>query len=326
MDTNGCTDRPGERGVNIMILLLKPGSEPAAKWIAEFKRRMPELEVRVWPEAGNLKDIEVALVAYLPFGELAKMPGLRLILSLPAGLDHLLDDPDLPKGVPIARIVHPDGDPMMIEYAVMNVLRHHRNLPVYHQFQHARTWKKLPQSLAKNRAIGIMGMGVNGTSIARALGRFGFKLAGWTRRPKTLEGVENYAGAESLPSFLACSEILIIALPLTKETNGLLNAKTLAYLPQGASIINMARGAILVEQDLLAALDSGQIGSATLDVFNVEPLPSESPIWRHPRVTVTPHIGGYSHAFISAPIAVENIRRQYDGRPLINLVDPQVGY
>jgi len=319
-------DRPGESKAKTVVLLLKPGTEAAAKWIAEFKRLMPELEVRVWPEVGNPADIEVALVAKLPFGELAKLPKLRLILSLPVGLDYILDDPKLPKGIPITRTVDPDGDPMMVEYAVMNVLRHHRHLPEYHEFQHARTWKKLPQTLAANRRIGIMGLGVYGTTIAQALGRFGFQLAGWTRRPKTLKGVENFAGSESLPRFLARSEILIVMLPLTQETNGLLNAKTLAHLPKGASIINMARGAILVEQDLLAALDSGQIGSATLDVFDVEPLPAESPLWKHARVMVTPHIGGIVRSITSAPIVVENIRRQQEGRPLINLVDPQAGY
>lgn len=309
-----------------MVLLLKPGTEPAAKWIEEFKRLMPELEVRVWPEVGNVSDIEVALVSYLPFGELAKFPRLRLILSLPVGLDHILDDPNLPKGIPIARTVHPDGDPMMVEYAVMNVLRHHRHLPEYHEFQHSRIWKKLPQALATNRSVGIMGLGVYGTAIARALGRFGFQLAGWTRRPKILKGVHNFAGSGSLTKFLARSEILIIMLPLTKETNGLLNANTLAYLPKGASIINMSRGPILVEKDLLEALNSGQVGSASLDVFEVEPLPPESPFWMHSRVTITPHIGGISRSIMSAPIVVENIRRQKEGRPLINLVDPEAGY
>jgi len=319
-------DRPNENSAKIMVLLLKPGTEPAANWIAEFKCFMPELEVRVWPEIGNPADIEIVLVSYLPFGELAKLPNLQLILSLPVGLDHILDDPNLPKGIPIARTVHPDGDPMMVEYAVMNVLRHHRQLPKYHEFQHARTWKKLPQTPAEKRRVGIMGLGVYGTAIAQALGRFGFQLAGWTRRPKILKDVENFAGSESLSRFLERSEILIIMLPLTRETNGLLNAKNLAYLPKGAMIINMSRGPILVEQDLLTALDSGQIDSVTLDVFEVEPLPAESPLWMHPRVTITPHIGGISRSTTSAPIVVENIRCLQEGRPLINLVDPEAGY
>ena len=309
-----------------MALLLKPASEPAEAWIAQFRRLMPELELRVWPEVGDPDEVEYLLVAPLPAGALAQFRHLKLIASLPAGVDHLLRDPGLPAGVPVTRCVNTDGDGMMTEFVVMNVLRHHRRLPEYHALQAAAEWRKLPQPTARERRVGIMGMGSFGAPIATRLRGFEFEVAGWTRRPRRLAGVACYTGADGLPAFLARTDILVCLLPLTAETRGLIDARALALLPAGAQLINCGRGELVVEADLLAALESGHIAAASLDVFESEPLPPASPLWRHPRVTVTPHVASVTRAASAARIMAENIRRLAEGETLLNLVDRDAGY
>ena len=309
-----------------MALLLKPASESADIWKGEFARLMPDLEIRVWPEVGDRAAIEVALVANLPFGELAKLPKLRLIQSLPVGVDHILNDPNLPAGVPVARSVDPAGDPMMLEFALMHVLRHHRRMPEYLASQQKREWRRLPQPLASERRVGVIGLGVFGCNLATTLVRLGFAVAGWSRRPKQVDGVECFAGADAFRAFLGRCQIVVALVPLTTATRGLLNAAAFAAMPKGADVINLSRGPVLIEPDLLAALDSGQIGSASLDVFETEPLPGDHALWSHPRVTVTPHVATVSRAAVSAPIVVENIRRMRAGQPLLNPVDRAAGY
>jgi glyoxylate/hydroxypyruvate reductase A len=214
----------------------------------------------------------------------------------------------------------------MSEYVVLQVLRLHRGDLDYRAQQEAREWRELDQKNAAERRVGILGLGELGQSAANRLKGLGFDVAGWSRSEKTVAGIESYAGAAGLPLLLARSEILVCLLPLTAETEGILNARTLALLPKGAALVNAARGAHLVEEDLLAALAAGQIAAAVLDVFREEPLPAGHPFWHHPRVVVTPHVAAFTNPATAAPIIIDNIRRFEEGRPLLNRIDPARGY
>jgi glyoxylate/hydroxypyruvate reductase len=309
-----------------MALLFLSKADDPVRWSTALRRHLPELDIRVWPETGDVSEIDAALVWNHPAGELKRYPNLRLILSLGAGVNHVLDDPDLPSGVPIARIVDPGLTGGMVEYAVLAVLRYHRNLDVYERFQREGTWKKLPIPDTANRGVGILGLGEIGGACGQALSAFGFPVAGWSRTPKSVEGITSYVGDGGLKAFLARTEILVCVLPLTAATRGIINAEFLAALPKGAFIINIARGGHVVDADLIAALDSGHIAGATLDVFQPEPLPREHPFWRHPKVTMTPHIASLTNAETAVLPIVENLRRLTTGKPLLNLVDRSSGY
>ena len=309
-----------------MALLFRSSVNSEARWKPHLARLMPELEVRIWPEIGDPAEIDYALVWRPEPGLLASLPNLKLILSLGAGVDHILIDPHLPGGVPIVRLVDPYMTDAMSEYVILQVLRLHRQDLDYRARQESGIWLELDQKNAAERGVGILGFGELGQDAGRKLKGLGFDVALWGRRPKTVEGLRGYAGATDLSALLGRSEILVCLLPLTPETEGILNASTFAMLPKGAALINAARGAHLVDEDLLAALASSRLSAAVLDVFHDEPLPAGHPFWRHPRIVVTPHIAAATHPPTAAPIILDNIRRFEAGRPLLNQVDPAQGY
>jgi glyoxylate/hydroxypyruvate reductase A len=309
-----------------MALLFRSTVDSAARWRAQLTRLTQQLDIRVWPEIGNPMEIDYALVWRPEPGFLASLPNLKLILSLGAGVDHLLGDPQLPRHILIVRLVDPHMTDAMSEYVVLQALRLHRRDLDYRAQQEAGIWRELDQQNAAERRVGILGLGELGQDAAKKLKALGFDVAGWSRSEKNLGGIASYAGAAGLPPLLGRSEILICLLPLTTETEGILNANTLALLPKGAALVNAARGAHLVEEDLLAALASGQISAAVLDVFRQEPLPAGHPFWRHPRVIITPHVAAFTNPVTAAPIILDNIRRFEDGRPLLNQVDLARGY
>jgi glyoxylate/hydroxypyruvate reductase A len=214
----------------------------------------------------------------------------------------------------------------MTEYVVFHVLRYHRRTPELERQQSEARWEQLHHALPWERRVGLLGLGVLGTDAADKLKALRFDVAGWSRTPRNLPGVTCFHGASGLAEFLARTEILVCLLPLTPETRGIINARTLATLPRGACIINAARGGHVVPVDLLAALDSGHVAYATLDVFDEEPLPPSHPFWRHPRITVTPHVASLTHPATALPYIVDNIRRFQRGEPMRNLVDLSRGY
>jgi glyoxylate/hydroxypyruvate reductase A len=319
--------RRGTRGFDevSMALLLTPIFGSADEWRSLFAQAMPALDLRLWPDAGNPADIEVAAVAMIPPGKLQTFPNLKLIVSLTAGAEGLLADRDLPD-VPVVRASDLDGDAMMNEAALLHVLRHHRHLPAYAAAQQRCEWISLPRLRADQRKVGVMGLGAIGLSAARALARHGFKVAGWVRSPRTLEDIEVFAGRAALPAFLARSEIVVNFLPLTAETEGILDAQAFAQMPKGAAIVNLGRGAHVVDADLMAALDSGHLAGATLDVFRIEPLPKDSPLWRHPKITVIPHASRRIAPSDLVPRIVEAMRRLKAGEPQRFPVDRARGY
>src|SRR5271163_2541571 len=309
-----------------MALLFRSTVDSAARWSGQLGRLMPGLEIRIWPDIGDPGAIDYALVWRPEPGLLAALPNLKLILSLGAGVDHILRDPDLPPGVPIVRLVDPYLTDAMSEYVVLQVLRLHRRDLDYRAQQQAGVWRELSQKNAGERPVGILGFGEIGQDAGRKLAALGFPVSGWSRHERTVAGFSTFAGPAGLSQLLAQTEILVCLLPLTAETQGVLNARTFAVLPRGAGLVNAGRGAHLVEEDLIAALDSEQLSAAALDVFREEPLPPGHLFWRHPRILVTPHIAGITNPATAAPIILDNIRRFEEGRPLLNLVDPHVGY
>ena len=308
-----------------MALLFLSPDDPADAWRAELQARIPELDVRVWPDVGDPAEIDIALVWRPPPGELARYPNLKAILSLGAGIDGLIADPDLP-AVPIARMVDPSLTRTMTEYVLLAVLRHHREFDRFERAQRARDWAYAFPPQAADRRVGIMGLGELGSAAARLLVAHGFQVLGWSRGPKALEGVVSYAGRSELHTFLHRTDILVCLLPLTADTVGILDAATFAELPHGACGINVARGQHLVEHELVQALDSGHLGGATLDVFRAEPLPPDSPLWANPKVLVTPHVASYSVPATAADGVAANIGRALAGQPLLHQVDRTRGY
>lgn len=260
-------------------------------------------------------------------GFLASLPNLKVVFSLGAGVDGFLKDPDYPRHVPLVRSVDPNLAIQMAEYVCLQALIIHRMQRFFDAAQRDHAWRqKMLSRNARDIRIGLLGMGAIGATIAQRLQAFDFQVSGWSRTPKDAPGVKSFAGIAQLSAFLAQCDILVCVLPLTEETRGILNADLFAQLPKGAHVINVARGEHLVEADLLAALDSGQLESAVLDVFAAEPLPPDSPIWAHPKITVTPHIAGITEPGAALAYVEDGIRRAEQGLALDNVVDIDRGY
>ncbi len=310
-----------------MAVLLSTKASTMEDWRDALLEVDPGLEIRLFPEAGDPSEIEAAVCwTAHDLAELRRYPNLKLLVSMGAGVDHLLRPPGPPPGVPVARLVDERLTQGMTEWVLLNVLRFHRQDLEYRAQQAARIWRELPAPDTARRRIGILGLGALGGDAARALLALGFPVMGWSRRPKSLPGVETFHGEEGLAAMLGRSDILVCLLPLTPGTRGLLDAARLALLPEGAFLLNSARGGHMVAADVLAALDGGRLAGAALDVFEPEPLPAEHPFWAHPKVVLTPHAASITIPRSAAPQVVENIHRARAGLTPLNLVDPAAGY
>jgi glyoxylate/hydroxypyruvate reductase A len=301
------------------------------EWYAGFRKLASDRDLRFWPDGiGDPADIAYACVMKAPHGLFRPMPNLKAILNIGAGADHLLADPDLPD-VPLARGVYADLTMRMTEYVVLHVLMHHRRQPLYMAQQRDRLWRGHPQPAASEVAVGVMGMGAIGTDAAEVLKRIGFDVAGWSRSPKALAGVEVFHGADGLDAFLARTEILAVLLPHTGETEGILNLALFRKLKRngalgGAFLVNAGRGRLQIDADIVAALDEGALAGASLDVFPTEPLPASSPLWGHPKVILTPHNAGDLTPEQLIPALLEQIERVARGEPMLHAIDRQRGY
>jgi glyoxylate/hydroxypyruvate reductase A len=303
----------------------------AGDWLAALRDSANGREVLAWPvDAQDLSRVSFACVWRPARGLLAQLPNLKAIINLGAGVDHLLADPDLPD-VPIARAAHADLTMRVTEYVVLHVLMQHRRQRLYDDQQRERNWRVHDQPAASEVSVGVMGLGVIGAHAAAALAGLGFKVAGWSRSPKTISGIETFHGPAGLDGFLARTEILACLLPRTRDTEGILNLALLRKLKRdgaagGAFLINAGRGALQIDADILAALDEGTLTGATLDVFQHEPLPVDSPLWSHPKVTITPHNAGDISPRVFAPHVITQIERFERGLPLDNRIDRTKGY
>jgi len=305
---------------------------PVDVWTAAMRKVAPGLDVRVWPDRmGNISDIEYCAAWLPPPGVVKSLPNLKVIMSLGAGVDAILKDPTLPAAIPIVRVNEPDLTGRMTEYIVLHVLMHHRQQRRIDENQKHKVWDSFPTHAAKDLRVGIMGMGVMGTDSALKLRDIGFQVAGWSRSRKSIPGVDSFAGAAEFDAFLARTDVLVSLLPATPDTDGIINRRTIGKLSRsgplgGPVIINAGRGRQQVAADIIAALDAGELLAATLDVFAAEPLPPDSPLWTHPRVTVTPHCAADSDPETICAYVANNIRRHQRGEKLDNLVDRARGY
>jgi glyoxylate/hydroxypyruvate reductase A len=311
-------------------VLIAVAGQTAKTWHEHFRAHAAGRDLRFWPDVGDPADIAYACAWRAPRGAFKGLPNLKAIFNLGAGADHQLGDPDLPD-VPLARAVHPDLTMRMTEYVVLHVLRYHRRQPVYETQQREGVWIGHHQPAASEVAVGIMGVGEIGGAAAEILRRIGFQVAGWSRSPRDVPGIEGFHGSSQLDAFLARSEILVCLLPHTAETDRMLDLPLLRKLKRdgalgGAYLINAGRGRVQVDDGIVAALDEGALQGATLDVFPVEPLPSASPLWTHPKVTVTPHNAGDLEPRELVKGVFEQIDRHARGEPLRHIVNRSRGY
>jgi glyoxylate/hydroxypyruvate reductase A len=300
-------------------ILFSSETEKPEFWLPLLQKALPQDRF----VTGFQDPIDVALIANPPAGTLAKLGGARLIQSMWMGVEKLLADPGYPKGVPLARLIDPGMVAAMTETVLAHVLDWHRHHYYYRSLQAEPRWHRVRQFLASDRTVGILGLGELGGEAARKLLGLGFNVAGLSRRTKNIPGVKAFTNLESL---LPECDVLVCLLPLTAQTRGILNAKTFAAMKPKGCLINLARGGHLVEKDLLAALDSGHLRHAYLDVFDTEPLPAAHPFWRHPGISVTPHSAALTEPRTAVAKVAENVERVRRGETPHHLVDFAAGY
>jgi glyoxylate/hydroxypyruvate reductase A len=308
-----------------MCILYMAEPSSAAEWRQAFLESSPELEFREWPQVGNALDIQY-LIVWKPLPKLMEQfPNLKVLYSAGAGVDQF-DLSVLPGHVSLVRLVDDAMADIMAEYVIFAVLALHRDILTYQIRQREHSWAPLPIVPACERRVGVMGLGNLGQVALERLQTLGFQLSAWNRTPKAVPGGRCYVGTDHLHEFLSQCDILINLLPLTPETTGILNLTTLNALPNGAGVVNVGRGAHVVERDLLKALDTGRVGGAVLDVLDQEPPLSDHPFWSHPRVLMTPHIASNVQVAGAVDVIVENFDRERRGEPLLNTVDLRKGY
>lgn len=295
------------------------------EWQALLAPLLPGVRICREQEVDDADGVRYALTWKPPQGFFARYRNLKLLVNLGAGVDQLVGRDDLP-AIPITRVSDPDMGRMMASYVLFAVLRYARDIPALERAQRERRWHYLHPRLPASIRVGVLGLGELGAYAARELVRQGFTVRGWSLSPKQLAGVECVSGAEALDTFIAGSDILVTMLPLTAQTRGLLDARRLALLPEGACFINVSRGAVVDQQALTEALHSGRIAEATLDVFDREPLPPEDPLWGLDNVLITPHLASVAIAESAARQIADNIGRVERGETVLHQVDPARGY
>ncbi|MBV9860013.1 MAG: glyoxylate/hydroxypyruvate reductase A [Alphaproteobacteria bacterium] len=294
-------------------------------WQETFERHLPGTEVRIWPDAGRLSDIEYLAFMHPDFDILPEFPNLKAMFSRSAGVESFIGHPKLPK-VPLGKVEPPGGDPMMTEYVVMHVLRLHRDMPAYQAAQAKREWRRARIVRPEERRIGFLGYGMMAKAPALVLQSLGFPVSAWVRTPRPAAELPLFHGHDQLEPFLNRTDIAVCLLPLTRETEGLFCARTFAMMPRGAMLVNVGRGKHVVDADLIAALDSGQLSYAALDALWPEPLPPESPLWRHPKITVMPHVARRPTVTQLVTEIAANIRSIEAGGRLLQEIDVSLGY
>src|SRR5262245_3446031 len=309
----------------LLIINLDKHIGDAEAWRNTFRAYLPNLEFRLWPDAGGPADIRYLAFMHPDFGVLPDFPNLRAMFSRSAGVESFIGHPRFPK-VPLGKVEPPGGDPMMTEYVVMHVLRLHRDMPGYQAAQARREWRRVPIVRPDQRRVGFLGYGLMAQAPAAVLKSLGFKVSAWVRNARPAGEVPIFHGRDRLEPFLAETDIAVCLLPLTRETEGILCARTFAMMPRGAMLVNVGRGKHVVDKDLVAALDSGQLAYAALDALWPEPLPADSPLWLHPKVTVMPHIARRPTVAQLVTEIAANIRSLEAGGRLLQQVDLELGY
>ncbi len=307
------------------ILIVTSGKTPN-KWIEALKKEDDELPIFDYNEDHDREKIDFALTWNHPRGVFKNYPNLKVIASMGAGVDHILSDSGLPENVKITRVVDEMLTEDLSDFVLAQVMSHLRSLHYYTKTQKEKKWERFQYKRPKDTKVGIMGLGVLGNAVANKLYKNNFRIFGWARTEKDCPNVTCYNGRDQLEDFLQQSEILICLLPLTEDTENILNADLFDMLPEGAYLINVARGAHLVEHDLLEMTDNGHLSGASIDVFREEPLPEDHPFWEHSKINITPHVASLTDPESVAPQIVENYRRMKNDESLQNEVKIEHGY
>ena len=311
--------------MNRDALIFFSDFDDAEVWKKTLLSELPDLDFRTDPSAGDPADVRYALVWKPPIGFFARFPNMALVTNLGAGVDSLVGRIDLPD-VPISRLSDNGMVSLMTSYVMFSVIRYARDIHIFERAQRRGEWHYVHPRALSDIKIGVLGLGELGSPAAKALADLGFDVRGWSRSAKTIEGVKCSAGLDTLDGFLTEIEILVVMLPLTADTRGLLDGRRLSLLPQGAKLINTSRGAVVDEAALIGALQFGQIAEATLDVFTVEPLPADHVFWRMDNVLITPHLASITVPETAAREVAESIRRVRAGLPPLHQIDPRRGY
>lgn len=299
------------------VLLIFPGRDPKI-WVDAIKEQQPNVKLYVYPEEHDPNEINYAVTWKHPKGIFNRYTNLEVIASIGAGVDHIICDPEIPKNALITRIIDEQLTQDMSTFVLGLVLDKIRNISLHHS---EKNWDPKAYNTVNEENIGIMGLGVLGKATALCLSKNGFKVSGWSKTHKQIGGVSTYHGDRGLRDFLKNTSILICLLPLTSETECILNKELFEQLPKGAYIINVARGEHLAEYDLLEMLDKNHLSGASLDVFRTEPLPEEHPFWNHPKVHISPHIASITDPKKVAKQIMDNYMRLLDHQPLRNVID-----
>ena len=306
------------------LALITPFRKDIEKWKAAILSLDPSMDVYIYPHIPDPAKITAALLWKQPDNIFAKFPQLRWVSSLGAGVDHIISDPHLPDNVIVTRITAGQLAREMTRYLVMGVLAYQKDYLKYIKDQGNKSWDPLPAK--KDLCIGILGLGWLGGHVARALANLEFEVIAYSNSKKGLDGIKSYYGKEQLRHFQSKIDVLISLLPLTKETRGILQTGFFRDLVKPVYLINAARGAHLVEDDLLQALEDGRLSGALLDVFCSEPLPKDHPFWVHPKIIITPHVASWTDPAIAAEQLVDNYHRMCSGKRLLNEIDRNKGY
>lgn len=307
-----------------MAMLIATPDRDATELARIVRQHDPEIDLRVWPELGDAREIDFVLAWKPPDGLFRQLPNLDAVSSLGAGVDALIDNPEIPDGVDIGRLAGPRLAANMAAYLVAVVVARWKRLPDFAQDQRARRWNQWAPE--QPPVIGLLGTGEMGRRTAAAFGELDFPVHGYSRSGRGPAGVTMHSGARGLHEFAGASDCLINLLPLTPETRDILDADLFSLMREGSTLINVGRGEHLVEDDLLAALDRNRPGCAVLDVFREEPLPQDHPFWDHPKIFITPHCASITLTREAAELAVESYRRVLDGKPPLGRVDRKRGY
>ena len=315
-----------------MTILLASQADSVESWERELRAlKLPEPLV-MWPDMGNPEDVHYAVVARPPQGFAKDLVNLKAVLSLWAGVDHVTQFDDWPSHLPLYRMIEPGLTDGMVEFVLSQVLNLHLANYDFTEFDREARWTREvrgvygTEPLVHQRTVGVLGLGEMGLNSAAMLAKAGFKVLGWSRSPKQIEGVSCFDGEEGLEAILSRSEILVNLLPLTPETEELLNRETLLKLPKGAMLLNVGRGQHLVDADLIALLDEGHLARAVLDVFREEPLPESDPFWHHPKITVYPHVASITRVDTGAAAIAETLRRLEAGEEPLGRYSVERGY
>ncbi len=303
-----------------MSIVIICNERYAKNWSKALKEKLPKAEIEIYPNIQSYEKVEFAAVWKAPAGVLSQFPNLEAVQSLGAGVEHIFHSQKINKKTTIARIIDPQLSEDMWEYVLMLVLNHLKNTRIYFQKELKKEWKQLRYKTIKETTVSILGLGKIGSHVAVKFSQIGFNVQGWSNSEKNIPEVKSFFGKNSFDKMLGDTDVLINILPLTSDTEGILNKTNLLKLKKGAYLINVGRGLHVVDEDLLALIDVEHLSGAALDVFHEEPLPEDHPFWSHMKITVMPHVAGLTNTRTAVSQIVENYERMKKGEGLLNVV------